>query len=197
MFTVGNLRPTFYLFHSLYNTKHFHVMHNQTLNITVPHACYGLFVVQHYSFIRCKDVEWEDSRCILRERVCVLVVPVWVLPAYLHSTAICKLLSSASHTPATQKILSFPDMGLGLQALSPLTCLPLRVVKSMRWRNHRSELKWWNCMPFATFDFFADKMQTKFACFSSHNMYIWLLSQSLSNYNNQTSIYQCYFNMLF
>lgn len=83
MFTVGVPQPTFYLLHSLYNTKHFCVMHIQTLNITVPHACYGLLLVQHYSFIHCKDVEQEASHCILRERLCVLAVPVWVLPAYL------------------------------------------------------------------------------------------------------------------
>jgi len=35
MFTVDSLRPTFYLRHSLYNTKHFHVMHIGTLNISV------------------------------------------------------------------------------------------------------------------------------------------------------------------
>ncbi len=153
MFTVGVPRPTFYLLHSLYYTQHFCVMHIQTLNITVPHACYRLLLVQHYSFIHCKDVEQEASHCILRERLCVLAVPVWVLPAYLQRAQPYVNYKAVHHTrPSYTKEPLISKHGTWITSISPLTCLPL-------WEDSLICVRWEitgqsssdDIMPFASF----------------------------------------------
>ncbi len=146
MFTVGVPRPTFYLLHSLYYTKHFCVMHIQTLNITVPHACYRLLLVQHYSFIHCKDVEQEASHCILRERLCVLAVPVWVLPAYLQRAQPYVNYKAVHHTRLSYtKEPLISKHGTWITSIFPSNLFTaLRGFSHMcKMGNHRSELKWW------------------------------------------------------
>lgn len=144
MFTVGVPQPTFYLLHSLYNTKHFCVMHIQTLNITVPHACYGLLLAQHYSFIHCKDVEQEASHCILRERLCVLAVPVWVLPAYLQRAQPYVNYKAVHHTRLSYTIDPLISKhGTWITSIFPFNLFTALRGFCVRWGGHRSELKWW------------------------------------------------------